>query len=183
MAKKFSKFLAFSLLTGAAAAGTYYYLKKKQEEPLEDMDDFDDFDDFDDDFDEDFDETPVTKNRSYVSLDLENAKDIISEKVLETLDKAKEKFEEFDVPGKIDKAKEKIEELTGKEDKTSVSFQSTVSENPEAEYTVIDNGTTDEATTVEPSVEKQDITLDNNNTSDEQSVGHVEEFFDDSDDE
>ncbi|MBQ9549847.1 MAG: hypothetical protein IJU87_03455 [Lachnospiraceae bacterium] len=34
MAKKFGKFLLFSLLAGAAAAGVYYYLKDRQDEDL-----------------------------------------------------------------------------------------------------------------------------------------------------
>jgi len=34
MAKKFGKFLLFSLLAGAAAAGAYYYLKDRHDEDL-----------------------------------------------------------------------------------------------------------------------------------------------------
>ena len=115
MAKKFGKLVLLSALAGAAAAGTYYCLQKKQDDPLKDIDAADDFDDFDDDFDDE-DETPgeahSNKNRSYVSLDLDNAKEIIGEKVIETIDKTKEKIENFNVSEKLDKAKEIIEEMT-----------------------------------------------------------------------
>ena len=113
MAKKFGKLVLLSALAGAAAAGTYYCLQKKQDDPLKDIDAADDFDDFDDDFDDE-DETPgeahSNKNRSYVSLDLDNAKEIIGEKVIETIDKTKEKIENFNVSEKLDKAKEIKEE-------------------------------------------------------------------------
>lgn len=115
MAKKFGKLVLFSALAGAAAAGTYYYLQKKQEDPCKDMDDIDDFDDFDDDFDDEDDDTMESshgKNRSYVSLDLDSAKEIIGEKVIETIDKTKEKIVQFNVAEKLDKAKEFVEEMT-----------------------------------------------------------------------
>ena len=78
---------------------------------------FDDFDDFDEDLeDEDFSSDSVnstgSKNRPYVSIDIDNAKEIIGEKVIETLDKTKEKLEHFNVSEKIDKAKEIIGEMT-----------------------------------------------------------------------
>ena len=95
MAKKLGRLILFSALTGAAAAGTYYLLQKKNDSPLKDADDIDDFDDFDEDLDDDFDEQPnYSKSRPYVSLDLENAKEIIGEKVIETIDKTKEKIVE-----------------------------------------------------------------------------------------
>ena len=115
MAKKFGKLVLLSALAGAAAAGTYYCLQKKQDDPLKDIDAADDFDDFDDDFDDEEDaptEAHSNKNRSYVSLDLDNAKEIIGEKVIETIDKTKEKIENFNVSEKLDKAKEIIEEMT-----------------------------------------------------------------------
>lgn len=110
MSKKFGKLFIFSAVAGAAAAGAYYYLQKKQDDPLHEMDD-EDFDDFDDDFDDDED-TPDnhSKKRSYVSLDIEGAKEIIGEKVIETIDKTKEAIEQFNVSEKLDKAKEIIEE-------------------------------------------------------------------------
>lgn len=117
MAKKFSKLVLFSALAGAAAAGTYYYLRNKAGTPAEDLDDFDDFDDFDEDLDdEDFSSDSAnaagSKNRPYVPIDIDNAKEIIGEKVIETLDKTKEKIEHFNVSEKIDKAKEIIGEMT-----------------------------------------------------------------------
>lgn len=117
MAKNFSKLVLFSALAGAAAAGTYYYLRNKTNIPEEDLDDFDDFDDFDEDLDaEDFPSdsgnTAVSKNRPYVPIDIDNAKEKIGEKVIETLDKTKEKLEHLNVSEKIDKAKEIIGEMT-----------------------------------------------------------------------
>lgn len=117
MAKKFSKLVLFSALVGAAAAGTYYYLRNKANTPEEDLDDFDDFDDFDEDLDdEDFSSdsagAAVSKSRPYVPIDIDNAKEKIGEKVIETLDKTKEKLEHFNVSEKIDKAKEIIGEMT-----------------------------------------------------------------------
>lgn len=152
MAKKFGKLVLFSALAGAAAAGTYYYLQKKNEDPLKDMDDIDDFDDFDDDFDDEDDdmEMPHNKNRSYVSLDLENAKEIIGEKVIETIDKTKEKIEHFNVSEKLDKAKELVEEFT----------------TPEAVHT-----TSEAVKDSEPSI--------SSTYQDEDEADETEEFFDD----
>lgn len=117
MAKKFGKLVLFSALAGAAAAGAYYYLQNKANTPNDDSDDFDDFDDFDEDLEnEDFSSDTGNnaggKNRSYVSLDIDNAKEIIGEKVIETLDKTKEKIEQFNVAEKIDRAKDFIEGMT-----------------------------------------------------------------------
>ena len=117
MAKKFSRLVLFSALAGAAAAGTYYYLRNKAGTPEEDLDDFDDFDDFDDDLDdEDFSSDSASpagsKSRPYVPIDIDNAKEKIGEKVIETLDKTKERIEHFNVSEKIDKAKEIIGEMT-----------------------------------------------------------------------
>ena len=116
MAKKFSKLVLFSALAGAAAAGTYYYLHKKTNASEDELEDVDYFDDFDEDLDEDFSSDSAnstgSKNRPYVSIDIDNAKEIIGEKVIETLDKTKEKLEHFNVSEKIDKAKEIIGEMT-----------------------------------------------------------------------
>ncbi len=117
MAKKFGKLVLFSALAGAAAAGTYYYLRKKTDAPEEDFDDLDDFDDFDEDLDDedfspDLTNTTGSKSRPYVPIDIDNAKEKIGEKVIETLDKTKEKIEHFNVSEKIDKAKEIIGEMT-----------------------------------------------------------------------
>lgn len=117
MAKKFGKLVLFSALAGAAAAGTYYFLQKKADTPEEDLDDFDDFDDFDEDLDdEDFssDSTnaTVSKSRPHVPIDIDNAREKIGEKVIETLDKTKERLEHLNVSEKIDRAKEIIGEMT-----------------------------------------------------------------------
>lgn len=97
MAKKLGKLALFGALAGAAAAGTYYYLQKKNTVPSDDLDDFDDFDDFDEDLDDDFfDESANntsaanSKPHAHIPIDLDNAKEIIGGKVIETLDKAKE---------------------------------------------------------------------------------------------
>ncbi|MBE5877852.1 MAG: hypothetical protein E7290_13345 [Lachnospiraceae bacterium] len=111
MAKKFGKFMLFSALAGAAAAGTYYYLQRKQNEQNYCFDDADDFDIFDEDIDNDM-NASAAKNRSYVSLEFENAKEKLGEKVIEAIDKTKEKVEQFNVSEKLDKAKEFVEGMT-----------------------------------------------------------------------
>ena len=73
MAKKFGKFL-FATAIVTAAAGAYMYLKKKVVD-----DDFDDDSDAADDSDAD---------RSYVSLDLDSAKQEASEEAPETAGEA-----------------------------------------------------------------------------------------------
>ena len=90
MAKKINKLMLFGALAGAVAAGTYYYLKGKNNDSLNDIADLDDFDNFDEDLDEDLDLSSNTfdnteKNRPYVSLDLENAKEKKSENVIESV--------------------------------------------------------------------------------------------------
>ncbi|MBR2186907.1 MAG: hypothetical protein IJ857_06180 [Lachnospiraceae bacterium] len=83
MAKKFGKFLLFSLFAGAAAAGTYYFLKNKETE--------DSFEDSEPDVNDELEEflknesesVPVPAKREYVPLnfskeeveDAENAVD------------------------------------------------------------------------------------------------------------
>ena len=111
MAKKFGKFMLFSALAGAAAAGTYYYLQRKQGEQRISYDDADDFDIFDEDIDADM-NASAAKNRSYVALEFENAKEKLGEKVIEAIDKTKEKVEQFNVSEKLDKAKEFVEGMT-----------------------------------------------------------------------
>lgn len=68
MAKKFGKFLLFTVAAGTALAGAYYYLQKKSQ--LASDYDFDDDDDYDD-FSEDLDDTETT--RSYVPLNTDTA--------------------------------------------------------------------------------------------------------------
>lgn len=186
MAKKFGKLMLFSALAGAAAAGTYYYLQNKRIQEFEEDDYMDDFDDdfYDYDIDADSDansNTSTIKNRSYVSLDLDNAKEIIGEKVIETIDKTKEKIESLNVTelvnDKLDKAKEFISEIT--------------SVNAETEYTDVDMSNasvnqpenTDEtaateatATTYTTLNTATDVETSNESNSD----STTEEFFDDS---
>jgi hypothetical protein len=115
MAKKLGK-LAFLGVIAGAAAGTYYYFQNKNKKSEEVSDDLDDLDDFDDDLeDEDFssdtkEDTTASKSHSYIPIDLDNAKEKLGGKVIETLDKTKEKLEQLNVSEKIDKAKEFIGE-------------------------------------------------------------------------
>ena len=179
MAKKFGRFVLFSALAGAAAAGTYYYLQKKQDDPLKDIDTSDDFDDFDDDFDDDTEDTAseshTNKNRSYVSLDLDSAKEIIGEKVIETIDKTKEKIENFNVSEKLDKAKEIIEEMTQPGDEFKSSEEAQPEESTEAPKEAPSSETlkSDEAPAVSVSA----------TYSNEENEADSEEFFDDTDEE
>ena len=78
MSRKFGKFLLFSAVAGAAAYGTYYYLKAKDATaaPANEAEGDEDFDDFGEDLDDD---AGVTKERSYVSLNLDKAEAIASE--------------------------------------------------------------------------------------------------------
>ena len=168
MAKKFGSLVLFSALAGAVAAGTYYCLQKKQDDPLKDIDTADDFDDFDDDLDDDAEdssfESHTNKNRSYVSLDLDSAKEIIGEKVIETIDKTKEKIENFNVSEKLDKAKEIIEEMTQPVSESDAAAKS-------APASADEEQPKDNASSIS-------ITY-----SDEAEDSDSEDFFDDTDDE
>ena len=86
MSKKFSKLALFSALAGVAAAGTYYLLQNRPKRTDDITDDLEDLDDIDEDLEnEDFTSDPTagstsSRNRSsYVSIDLENAKEKIGE--------------------------------------------------------------------------------------------------------
>ena len=71
MSKKFGKFLLFSAVAGAAAYGAYQYLQKKDKATvLSGKEEEDDPDDFSEDLDE---EPAPSKERSYVSLNLDKA--------------------------------------------------------------------------------------------------------------
>ena len=171
MAKKFSKLVLFSALAGAAAAGTYYYLRNKSNTPEEDFDDLDDFDDFDEDLDdEDFSsDTSNSKNRPYVPIDIDNAKEIIGEKVIETLDKTKEKIEHFNVSEKIDKAKEIIEGMTTPAAEP-VYTQVDMSAAPVDDTTVKDTQNNDEVS----------VSATYTDMDDEKPITTTVKFFDDS---
>ena len=99
MAKKFGKFVLFTAAASAACAGVYYYFQKKEQ--LAAADDFEDedYDDFSEDLDED-------ANRSYVSLNLDEAPaeetvaeeapfEKLSDLVSDASETAEEKVEEF----------------------------------------------------------------------------------------
>jgi hypothetical protein len=133
MAKKFGKLAVFGFLTGVAV-GAYYYFQTKNKNSEEA---FDDLDDFDDDLDDDLDDEDFSseaKPHSRTTLDIDNAKEKIGEKVIETLDKTKEKLEQLNVPDKIDKAKEFIGERL-----------SSSSDTVNAEYTEMDIKSSQEA--------------------------------------
>lgn len=84
MSKKFGKFLLFSAVAGAAAYGAYQYLSKKNKTTvLSGNDEDEDYDDFSEDLDDD---SASSKERSYVSLNLDKAEAFASE----ALQKAKE---------------------------------------------------------------------------------------------
>ncbi len=161
MAKKLGKLALFGALAGAAAAGTYYYLQKKHSVPADDFDEYDDFDDFDEDLDDDFFDdsanNSTTKVRPHIPIALDNAKDKIGEKVIETLDKTKEKLEQLNVPEKIDKAKEIIS------DKISPAVSA------EPQYTEMDMSASSSA-----------AYSGTNAADDTQNDSATEEFFDDS---
>ncbi len=174
MAKKFGKLVLFSALAGAAAAGTYYYLQKKQDNRFKDKDDIDEFDDFDDEFDDDFDDSmdiPHSKNRSYVSLDLDSAKEIIGEKVMETIDKTKEKIVQFNVAEKLDKAKEFVEEITAPADTHTAPVNTDAPVDADITVTPVD------PTEVIPPAASVSATYQDASDADE-----TEEFFDDDED-
>ena len=104
MAKKLGKFMLFSAIAGAAAAGTYYCLRNKNNASDEDFDEYEESDGFDKDLeDEDFSSDSTSSKHPHLPIDIDNAKEKIGEKVIETLDKTKER---------IDKAKEFIGEMT-----------------------------------------------------------------------
>lgn len=98
--KKFGKFLLFSAAVGAVAAGAYYYFQNKEKISDDDFDGDDDFDDFSDNADKDT--QSDTKERSYVSLDMdakekdssksssENSKESVAKEALSNLEKAAE---------------------------------------------------------------------------------------------
>lgn len=174
MAKKFSKLVLFSALAGAAAAGTYYYLRNKTNTP---EDDFDDFDDFDEDLDdEDFSaesaNPAVSKCRPYMPIDIDNAREKIGEKVIETLDKTKEKLEHFNVSEKIDKAKEIIGEMTAPTVEP-VYTQVDMSAAPAA-----DPGTSEKKNSEH---EAGTVSVSATYTEPSDPAGRTEAFFDDSD--
>ncbi len=111
MAKKFGKFLLFSLFAGAAAAGTYYFLKNKETE--------DSFEDSEPDVNDELEEflknesesAPVPAKREYVPLNF-----------------SKEEVEDAENAVDEEEAAEKEAAVT-----TDAPFQAETEEAPEAE--------------------------------------------------
>ncbi len=83
MAKKFGKFLLFTLVVGTAAVGAYLYLKEKNFIPCKCNCGCNDEEDED-------------KNRSYVSFEKEAPFEDIKEAVKETADGVEEFFDDVD---------------------------------------------------------------------------------------
>lgn len=166
MAKKLGRIALFSAIAGATAAAVYYYLQKREAALADDFDDSDDFDSFDDDLDDDFPEDSADsanaatgKNHVHIPIDLESAKEIIGNKVIETIDKTKERLEQLNVVEKLDKAKEIIS------DRISPPAPA------ETEYTEMDMNSSSTA-----------YADDAEDSPGENSL-EEEQFFDDSDDE
>lgn len=108
MAKKFGKFLLFTAAVGAVAAGAYLYMQRKNNHDIDDTDDFDDFDDFSEDPEENG--GASSKERSYVSLNLEERPDASPEAETQeanaspgkTMEKVEEFFDDDDSDGSLD---------------------------------------------------------------------------------
>lgn len=112
MSKKFGKFLLFATAAGVAAYGAYHYLQTKDQTSSSptDEDTDDDFDDFSEDLDED---TDTTKERSYVSLNLDKAEAIASE----AFHKAKEV-----ITDSVQQVKDTVKSVTENQTSTSSNF-------------------------------------------------------------
>ncbi len=99
------------------------------------------------------------KVRPHIPIDLDNAKEMIGEKVIETIDKTKEKLEQLNVPEKLDKAKEMI------------SDRIAPSTPVETEYTEMDMSSSSSAAYSDADTAKAS-----------ENTAETEEFFDDSED-
>lgn len=181
MAKKLGKFMLFSALAGAAIAGTYYCLRNKNNASDEDFDEYEESDGFDKDLeDEDFSADSTSNKHSHLPIDIDSAKEKIGEKVIETLDKTKEKLEHFNVSEKIDKAKEFIGEMTSPATEPAYT-QMDMSAAPTPQSTTdvsTDTATIEESNRTEfdsPSVSISSTYADNTISEDSTKV-----FFDDS---
>ena len=184
--KKFNKLALFSALAGVAAAGTYYFLQTKTKHSDDVTEDFEDLDDIDEDLEkEDFSSDTSGsisgKNRSpYVSIDIENAKEKIGEKVIETLDKTKEKIEQFNVSEKIDRAKEIVSEMTTPATEpvyTQMDMSATPVSDTESQEKVEDADSTEKAEPAAP--DNAEASVSATYTESENTEPSTESFFDD----
>lgn len=112
MAKKFGRLLMVTAALGAVAGGVYYYLKGRDALMDDDFDDDEDFDNFDDDLDDN------EPDRNYVDLDLgkteessgaaefkegiQAAKAVAADKVVGSVKKVEEFFDDDDSDGSMD---------------------------------------------------------------------------------
>lgn len=166
MSKKFGKFLLFSAVAGAAAYGAYHYFQTKDETPSSnnDEDNDDDFDDFSEDLDDD---TTETKERSYVSLNLDKAEAIAAE----AFHKAKEV-----ITDSVQQVKDTVKSVTEGQgapessftDLTAINKEKTKAETPQE--TSADDAAQSETHTENIKEEAEAV-----NTAEER----VEEFYDD----
>ena len=160
MSRKFGKFLLFSAVAGAAAYGTYYYLKAKEGTPAPagEPEGDDDFDDFGEDLDDD---AGVTKERSYVSLNLDKAEAIASE----AFHKAKEV-----IADSVQQVKDTVKSVTESQVAHDGNFTDLTALNKEKENASQESPSDREASD-EPAPEEA--------PAGEAASGTVEEFFDD----
>ena len=177
MSKKFGKFLLFSAVAGAAAYSMYYFLKSKDNavspEKAEDVDD--DFDDFSEDLDED---TTASKERSYVSLNLDKAEAFASE----AFHKAKEM-----IVDSVHQVKDTVKAVTETQAGAESNFTDLTALNKEKEAeegTVSQDASSEESAEKVPSPAASDAPAAENGSSAESAspeahTEKVEEFFDD----
>lgn len=165
MSRKFGKFLLFSAVAGAAAYGTYYYLKSKEgtPAPAKEADGDDDFDDFSEDLDDD---TVVTKERSYVSLNLDRAEAIASE----AFHKAKEV-----IADSVQQVKDTVKSVTESQASHETSFTDLTALNKEKEEAQV----SDEENRSEENAPEKAPGETTRNETEGTADGTVEEFFDD----
>lgn len=165
MSRKFGKFLLFSAVAGAAAYGTYYHLKSKEgtPAPAKEADGDDDFDDFSEDLDDD---TVVTKERSYVSLNLDRAEAIASE----AFHKAKEV-----IADSVQQVKDTVKSVTESQASHETSFTDLTALNKEKEEAQV----SDEENRSEENAPEKAPGETTRNETEGTADGTVEEFFDD----
>lgn len=173
MSKKLGKLILFSAVAGAAAYGAYHYFQTKDNAPSSDKneDTDDDFDDFSEDLD---DETVETKERSYVSLNLDKAEAIASE----AFQKAKEV-----IADSVQQLRENVKSVTESQVVSDANFTDLTAINKEK--TAQENDTaTDVSKDEAPAQEAADEDYTQEKTTGEEpaaseSAEKVEEFFDD----